>query len=438
MAGKKINAYYDSTQKIIIIEDNDVQKGDYIDVSNNSLAEQIFKTQLTKEVKNQVIYEYKDSHEYKEMIDEYVNNINLLNKKNDSLTKDNEIINTKLTEQSKNIETIKENAILNFKNTEYKKLSDECISLKNEISILKNDIKNSKENAINEFKLSDTYKNLEFTIIELENEKKHISDKVIQEFKNSKDYLELEEKANRRTKLNSKVIGEELENFCQNEYNDKFQLSNNTTWEKTTITKQKQKPDFIFKVYSDDKKDVEIGSVVLEMKTAISNQSNNKIDHHISKLEIDRINFNAEFALLVTDLELDIENDFILKKASGNPRIFIVRPQYFTYVLILFKLIYEKSSELTTFLKKGSISKEQILNFINDFKNFKEDLFLKTIKNIKSNLEDISKNANKIKELADKIVESVDTVMGKHLKSVENKLEEYMKKIISKENSFRE
>lgn len=433
MNNKKINAYYDSASKRIVIDDDNVQKGDYIDVANGSIADQIFKTQLTEEVKNKVILEYKETAEFKNIIDKYKNNIGSLNEENKLLSEQLKIINTKLEEQAKMIETEKDNAVLKFKD------SDEYRNLLKDNADLKKDINVAKDNAVKDFKLSPEFTNLSSLLLKQEEQIKYLPKQAIDEFKNSPEYKELEDKANRRSRLNnSKLIGEELENFCQNEYNDKLQLSNNTNWAKTTVAIQGKKPDFIFTVYTDDKKDVEIASIVLEMKTAGANYSNNKIDQYLDTLEFNRLNFNAEFALLVTDLELDPENDFILKKASGKSRIFIVRPHYFAYVLILFKLIYEKSSEFATFLKKGSVGKEQILNFIEEFKKFKEDLFTKSIKNIQSNLVDIVNNANKIKATADNILNSVATITDRHLKATENKINDYLKKIVNKEDTFKE
>lgn len=437
MANKKINAHYDSVEKVIVIDDDNVQKGDYIDITHDSIANQIFKSQLTDEVKKQVISDYKDTLEYKDLIDKYNNDISSLKEKNESLNTSLKTAEVQLKAQSDNLQVEKDNAVLKFKLKEYKELEDKYKDLNSEYLNFKKDINVAKESVINNFKLSDEYKNLELEVERLKERNKAIPLEAVDEFKKSNEYLDIVDKANRRSKLNSKMLGEELENYCQNEYNDKLQLFDNTYWSKTTIAKHGKKPDFIFKVYTDDKKDIEIASIVLEMKTSASSQSNNKIDQYLETLEFNRINFNAEFALLVTDLELDPENDFILKKASGWPRIFIVRPQYFTYVLILFKIIYEKSSEFATFLKKGSVDKEQILNFIDEFKQFKEDLFTKTVKNIQVNLKDIVDNANKIKNIADDILSSVTTIADKHLKTTENKINDYFKKIVNKENNFK-
>lgn len=468
MVNKKINAHYDSVEKVIVIDDDNVQKGDYIDITHDSIANQIFKSQLTDDVKKQVISDYKDTLEYKNLIDKYNNDISSLKEKNESLNTSLKTAEVQLKAQSDNLQVEKDNAVLEFKLKEYKELEDKYKDLNNEYLNLKKDINVAKESVINNFKISDEYKNLELEIerlkgrnaaipqevinnFKLSDEYKNLEHEVerlrernkaipleaVNEFKKSNEYLDIVDKANRRSKLNSKILGQELENYCQNEYDDKLQLFDNTYWSKTTIAKHGKKPDFIFKVYTDDKKDIEIASIVLEMKTSASNQSNNKIDQHLETLEFNRINFNAEFALLVTDLELDPENDFILKKASGWPRIFIVRPQYFTYVLILFKIIYEKSSEFATFLKKGSVDKEQILNFIDEFKQFKEDLFTKTVKNIQVNLKEIIDNANKIKNIADDILSSVTTIADKHLKTTENKINDYFKKIVNKENNFK-
>lgn len=438
MSNKKINAYYDSTNKRIVIDDVNVQNGDYIDVANGSIAQQIFESQLTDEVKNNVILEYKETPSYKNIINQYDNKINSLKEENTTLSQKLNTTATKLEEQEKTIQTKINNAVLEFKNTEYSDLKDKYNTLLNENSNLKTNIESAKDQAVKDFIIGPKYTELTKKLAKQEEQIKYIPAQVIDEFKKSDEYKELKEKAERRAGLNSKALGERLENFCQEEYRDKLQIFDNTNWEKTTTAKNGKKPDFLFTVYTDEKKDVKIASIVLEMKTATSNHSNNKMDQYLETLEINRINFGAEFALLVNDLEIDTENDFILKKAAGWSRIFIVRPQYFAYVLILFKVIYEKSSELVQILKRESVGKEEILKFIEDFKIFREDLFTKTIENIKTKLEAITSDANKIIKSAENIIEATAVIKDSHLRTVDKKVSDYLNKIIKRENKFKE
>lgn len=333
-------------------------------------------------------------------------------------------------------------AIEKFKQShEYISLVEQNNSLKANLDLLKSrqmqDIANAKKDAINEIRLHEVAK-LEKLNTELQTKLDNSYYENIDKFKKTDEYKslvdELEEykdKHNRRLQMNSKVIGEDLENWCEHQFNDSFQQVNDVKFEKTTKPLYGKKPDFLFTVFTKNNK--KIASIVLEMKTD-NGENKTKNESFLETLELNRKNFKAEFGLLVTNLEL--KDEFIIRKAMGYESLFLVRPEHFVYVLILFRLIYSKCDLLMNELKSEATTSQHVLDVINEFTNFKEDLFQSSLKNINSQLDKIYEAANKIQAQVDNIKESIGLIQSKHLQTVQNKIESFTKKIQRKEEKL--
>lgn len=333
-------------------------------------------------------------------------------------------------------------AIEKFKQShEYISLVEQNNSLKANLDLLKSrqmqDIANAKENAINEIRLHEVAK-LEKLNTELQTKLDNSYYENIDKFKKTDDYESLldkleeyENKYNRRLQMNSKIIGEDLENWCEHQFNDSFQQVNDVKFEKTTKPIHGKKPDFLFTVLTKNNK--KIASIVLEMKTD-NGENKTRNDSFLDTLELNRKNFEAEFGLLVTNLEL--KDEFIIRKAMGYESLFLVRPEHFVYVLILFRLIYSKCDLLMNELKSEATTSQHVLDVINEFSNFKEDLFQSSLKNINSQLDKICEAANKIQDQVNNINESIHLIQSKHLQTVQNKIESFTKKIQRKEDKL--
>lgn len=457
MSNKKISGHYERDSNRIVI-DEEAHPGDYLDLTSFSILEELISAKLDEKYKQQVISTYKQSKEFQDICKQ-IHEYEQLKNSQDEI-KRNTINEFKTSDEYKTLEekrfvlqneinTLKNeqkinefNAIEKFKQShEYISLVDEKNNLKAELNSLKSrqeqDIANAKEKARNEIRLNEVAK-LEKLNTELQTKLEHSYYENVEKFKKTDEYKsfvdELEEyknKHNRRLQMNSKVIGEDLENWCEHQFNDSFQQVNDVKFEKTTKPIHGKKPDFIFTVFTKNNK--KIASIVLEMKTD-NGENKTRNDSFLETLELNRKNFEAEFGLLVTNLEL--KDEFIIRKAMGYESLFLVRPEHFVYVLILFRLIYSKCDLLMNELKSEATTSQHVLEVINEFTNFKEDLFQSSLKNINSQLDKIYEAANKIQAQVDNIKDSISLIQSKHLQTVQNKIESFTKKIQRKEDKL--
>lgn len=457
MSNKKISGHYERDSNRIVI-DEIAHPGDYLDLTSFSILEELISAKLDEKYKQQVISTYKQSKEYQD-ISNQIHEYNQLKNSWDEM-KRNTINEFKTSDEYKTLEqkrfvlqneinTLKNEQIINelkaiekFKQSyEYISLVEQNNSLKANLDLLKSrqtqDIANAKEKAINEIRLHEVAK-LEKLNTELQTKLDNSYYENIDKFKKTDDYKSLldkleeyENKHNRRLQMNSKIIGEDLENWCENQFNDSFQQVNDVKFEKTTKSIHGKKPDFLFTVLTKNNK--KIASIVLEMKTD-NGENKTRNDSFLETLELNRKNFEAEFGLLVTNLEL--KDEFIIRKAMGYESLFLVRPEHFVYVLILFRLIYSKCDLLMNELKSEATTSQHVLDVINEFSNFKEDLFQSSLKNINSQLDKIYEAANKIQVQVDNINESIRLIQSKHLQTVQNKIESFTKKIQRKEDKL--
>ena len=457
MSNKKISGHYEKDSNRIVI-DEEAHPGDYLDLTSFSILEELISAKLDEKYKQQVIDTYKNGKEFQD-ISKQIHEYNQLKNSWDEM-KRNTINEFKTSDEYKTLEqkrfvlqneinTLKNEQIINelktiekFKQShDYLSLVEEKNNLKAELNSLKSrqmqDIANAKEKAINEIRLNEVAK-LDKLNTALQTELDNSYHKHVEEFKKTDEYKslvdELEEykdKHNRRLQMNSKVIGEDLENWCEHQFNDSFQQVNDVKFEKTTKSIHGKKPDFLFTVLTKNNK--KIASIVLEMKTD-NGENKTRNDSFLETLELNRKNFEAEFGLLVTNLEL--KDEFIIRKAIGYESLFLVRPEHFVYVLILFRLIYSKCDLLMNELKSEATTSQHVLDVINEFSNFKEDLFQSSLKNINSQLDKIYEAANKIQVQVDNIKDSISLIQSKHLQTVQNKIESFTKKIQRKEDKL--
>ena len=318
-------------------------------------------------------------------------------------------------------EKAKELEIVN-KLAEYKdKIADLEVSSKLELA----KVKNEYEAKLNQKDLDKANMEVEFT-------------KELQEKESQINKLTLS-----KSSLSIKRIGENLEHWCNNEYLDHAQMGfSNCTWIKDNTSikdegeKKGTKADYIFRVYATEdclEKD-ELSSVCCEMKSEDPQSVvKKKNSDHYAKLDKDREKKKCKYALLISELEWDQENDVPIRKVSGYQNMYVVRPQYFiTFLSIIasltlkFKALYlEKAQEMAKFKDSEDILKE--------FEEMKATLLDKPLKSMENELAKITDSATKIKLQADKIMESTEKIAASHIVSIRSKIEGFaIKKIIKK------
>lgn len=222
---------------------------------------------------------------------------------------------------------------------------------------------------------------------------------------------EIERLKDMKSKLNTKMIGESLEQHCRAEY-DKFRFAYpRAIFEKDT--EGASKGDFIFRNYDEDGN--EIVSIMFEMKNqtddAITKQKRNS--DHFKKLDHDRTTKDCEYAVLVSLLEPDDEYyNMGIVTVHDYDKMYVIRPQFFMQII---SLINNLAQDALGYKAELARIHEQNL----DIENFETKLSTWR-KSFNMNSERATKNFLKAIEGIDKTIKDMQTVREALVKTVKN------------------
>lgn len=364
-------------------------------------------------------------------------------------TKDNELLklNVEKEQLNKSIED-KASIIVNNEVSKYvskiNELENEKIKLEQSYQIellnLKNEIQNLKSLIDSKVQLVENQKSMD-----LQNQEHNYKQTISQlELQYKTTLMEKDNEIlrimNDRTSLNVKKIGEDLERWCNNEFesyaNTGFLTS---TWNKDNVVVKDDgeakgtKADYIFKIYDNEEHEHLLTSVVCEMKSedVVSNTKKKNSDHY-AKLEKDRIKKECEYSLLISELEWDQANDIPIKKVREYPNMYVVRPQYFITFLTVIESLAKKYQQLILQNKIEEIKFEQSLEIIEKFDLFKQDLLEKGIARIAKSVEEINKQAKNINKAAEAIIDQTSKIIDHQIELIINKIEKFDIKKITK------
>jgi hypothetical protein len=233
-----------------------------------------------------------------------------------------------------------------------------------------------------------------------------------------------------KSTLNIKEIGENLENWCNDEFK-KYAVSGfeNCTFEKITQNIKGEKADYLFTLFVDETMKTPVVKVVCEMKSEslVGDNKKKNIDH-VDKLDRDRNNIGGEaaYALLISELEKD--NDSVIEKIQGKDKMFVVRPAYFIPFL---SIIYNLGTKYKQIVLE-ELEFEDKKKILEEFEAMKNEILENSIKNIKSTAEEIRDKVGKIKKLCQDIEDEHINKLFKHLRTIENKISDFNIKKITK------
>ncbi|WFQ95036.1 DUF2130 domain-containing protein [Mycoplasma feriruminatoris] len=354
------------------------------------------------------------------------------------------------TNSDKKIQEIK-NELLEKNKKDFEQLISEKIKLESDIKSLVDQLNSQKqlielqlENKYNK-SLNEQKTDLENQIKQLENnltQNKHELDNInlkhkneLNELTNTKDnkinelVKDLEFIKREKLTKNIKLIGEELENYCLNQFNQAsmFAFKTSTLIKDNMIVKNEDelkgtKGDFIFKVYAEEEKQNLLLSVMCEMKSEQLNSHNKKKNSdHYKKLDDDRNKKNLDYALLVSELESDT-NDSLIYRVNEYKDMFVIRPMYFISFLGVLETIALKYKDLKLNRLQQEIMFKEKQDILDEFEEFKNNLLDNALKHIDTKVNEINKSAETIKKEANKILEATELVINKHLNTVKNKI----------------
>jgi hypothetical protein len=177
-----------------------------------------------------------------------------------------------------------------------------------------------------------------------------------------------------KQKLSTKMIGETLEQHCENEFNKlrptAFQKA---YFEKDNDSKSGSKGDFIYR--ENDDAGNEIISIMFEMKNEGDETATKKRNEDFFKeLDKDRAEKNCEYAVLVTLLESesDYYNSGIVDVSYKYPKMYVVRPQFFIPIITLLRNAAMNSMQYKAELAMVKSQNIDITNFEEKMNKFKE------------------------------------------------------------------
>ena len=244
-----------------------------------------------------------------------------------------------------------------------------------------------------------------------------------------------------KSKLSVKLVGENLEQHCQNEFNGVraslfpfayFEKDNEAI--KDDDEAKGTKGDYIYKDY-DSQGGTEIISIMFEMKDEQDVSTNKRtVESHLDKLDKDRKKKGLEYAVLVTLLEADNElyNRGIVDVSYKYEKMYVIRPQFFLPLISLLKSANMKAVEAKRQLMVAQSQNVDITTFENDMNTWK-DGWLRVMKNAGSkHVEGIEQINKAIKDLE----KALDALMmsDKHLLTAENKMDDLTIKRLTRKN----
>lgn len=213
---------------------------------------------------------------------------------------------------------------------------------------------------------------------EKENAVFQLKDKYEHQIKDREDTIE--RLKDMKAKLSVKLLGENLEQHCQNEFNSVragqfpyayFEKDNEAV--KDDDEQRGTKGDFVYRDY-DAPGGTEIISIMFEMKDEQDVSANKRtIESHLDKLDKDRKKKGLEYAVLVTLLEADSElyNRGIVDVSYKYEKMYVIRPQFFIPLISLLKNANVKSLEAKRQLIALQNQNVDITNFEENIEDFK-------------------------------------------------------------------
>ena len=260
-----------------------------------------------------------------------------------------------------------------------------------------------------------------------------------EKFQTEKDALEKEVELykNFKAKRSVKLLGEDLEQHCYNQYNQfLLPVMPGATFEKDNESVREEgessgtKGDFIFRLKEDG---VEVVSIMFEMKNEgdVSATKHRNADFY-PKLDSDRKKKGCEYAVLVSMLELDNEGFSGINVVPGYEKMYMVRPDQFIPIITLLVQAGKNSVDSKKQLQAARNQAMDLTHFEDQLLDFK-DKFGKNVLNAKKKYDEAIDGIDKTIKTMEAIKKALQVSAG-HLDAAENKVEDLTIKKLTKGN----
>jgi hypothetical protein len=249
---------------------------------------------------------------------------------------------------------------------------------------------------------------------EIELQAKILSDKFEGQLKMKDEIIKVKDeeiimRRDLKTRLSTKMLGETLEQHCENEFNKlRATAFQKAYFEKDNNSSTGSKGDFIYKEHDDAGN--EIISIMFEMKTeADETATKKKNEDFFKELDKDRIEKKCEYAVLVTMLEgdSDLYNSGIVDVSHKHPKMYVVRPQFFIPIITLLRNAAMNSLQYKAELALVKNQNIDITNFEEKMIKFKEGVsknYDQASKRFKEAIDGIDKTIIQLQKTRDALV----------------------------------
>jgi hypothetical protein len=231
-------------------------------------------------------------------------------------------------------------------------------------------IEKERDNLVNNLKTKDLEKqNLENSLRNQFTTELRSKDEIIK-FKEE----EIARVKDMKLKLSTKMLGETLEQHCENEFNKlRATAFQKAYFEKDNDSRSGSKGDFIYR--EKDEVGNEIISIMFEMKNeGDATATKKKNDDFLKELDKDRAEKKCEYAVLVSLLEAESEfyNTGIVDVSYKYNKMYVVRPQFFIPIITLLRNAAMNSMQYKSELALVRSQHIDITNFEEKINKFKE------------------------------------------------------------------
>ncbi len=237
-----------------------------------------------------------------------------------------------------------------------------------------------------------------------------------------------------KLRLSTKMVGETLEQHCENEFNRlRATAFKNAYFEKDNDVKENSKGDYIYREC--DQNGVEIISIMFEMKNQMDDTAKkHKNEEFFSKLDSDRKKKNCEYAVLVSMLEQesDLYNGGIVDVSYKFDKMYVIRPQFFIPMITVLRNAALNSMDYRTQLAAYKNQNIDIANFEENMEKFKEGFsrnYRLASKKFSEAIDEIDKSINHLQKIKDALLSSEN-----NLRLANNKAEDLTIKRLTRNN----
>lgn len=250
---------------------------------------------------------------------------------------------------------------------------------------------------------------------------------------------EIERVKDMKLKMSVKDIGEQLEQWCENQFNlvratafpnAYFEKDNESV--KGAGEEKGTKGDYIFR--ESDAKGTEFVSIMFEMKDKMEQTKGQTNESHLAKLDKDRKKKNCEYAILVSMLEPENElyNTGPVDMSHKYEKMYVVRPQDFIMMLSLIRNEARKSlgirNELVD-MRNQNVDYENFENKLIDFQTAFEKNYLTAKKYYETAIKDIDDTIKKLEKIKSSL-----TTSERQLRLANDKTQDLSIKKLTKDN----